>query len=523
MVCSHMVIPEPHSNKKLGRVGSSYGGSIPLCALMKLTDFKIGLIKIVAVSTIIVSAFFAYNALALDEQTTFSASASHNSDIVANQVLGPGDGSTISALKIKVDNNLSPISIFFCEYVSLNQSQLCGAGTGGESGRVQISSVSADSSGFYTFNFSGGTAIGTLTAGPNVLDVTKFYTLGVRYSAGSSNVYGSAANAYDAGFAVGGNASTGNTTTTLTGLADLYFEFPGQVLASSTMTLTYPIDTATTTPFTDFAFDYANVNYPFYIVYIAYGTDPTQLPLKTGNDSETAAGGDGSGFIGVGNIGSNLVPGNTYYARGIMWGKSTSTVGPLPPVSEAIALSQVISFEVVDGPLFVTTTSTIITAGGGTNLFPPEDCSAYPAVQTYIGIPFLAPSIFARIGCETKGLANEFLGLVMGYGTDTLAALYNGFVHVWPINMFDSLNNALDQAEASSTVPMDIVITGTDRILVGRTFVILNASTTAWIQDEADFDYKAWMSRIAYGATALFMISAIVGIVRRMHHQSQGT
>lgn len=120
----------------------------------------------------------------------------------------------------------------------------------------------------------------------------------------------------------------------------------------------------------------------------------------------------------------------------------------------------------------------------------------------------------------TDGISNMFQIM-----QDKVTVAYNRiilvFQSIFPLNVYADINNDLDAAQASSTIQTDIILTDTSHhIFGGHSFTILNSSTTAWVKDDANFDYKRWFDYMLYGVTGMLIIGTALMVIKSIHNSS---
>lgn len=102
-------------------------------------------------------------------------------------------------------------------------------------------------------------------------------------------------------------------------------------------------------------------------------------------------------------------------------------------------------------------------------------------------------------------MANFALGIV-NQGFDI-------FKNIFPLNIISKFNDDINMVQATST---DIIITleGHGSVFPDRTFTILTSSTTAWIKDELNFDYKNFITQLMYLGTGIFMVIITILVIK---------
>lgn len=146
--------------------------------------------------------------------------------------------------------------------------------------------------------------------------------------------------------------------------------------------------------------------------------------------------------------------------------------------------------------------------------------------DTYLGIPFFSANAPTRAWCEVqqglKSLINELVSTMTNFPQKAITAIISLAQNIFPINTIISFNNAIQAAQATTT-DVAITIIGQGKIFRNpdgshRSFVVLASSTTAWIQNSVNFDYKSLFSKIIYLITAGIIIFTTIHIIKSLTH-----
>lgn len=399
----------------------------------------------------------------------------------------------------------------------------------------------------------------TFTATPYTLNPAKVYTLVIGctsnggctiWGSGSDLAYNNAQVPYSNGYHnvnVAGFGSTNNSPTgydppgpepslnqgTDSAVHDIYFALTGSSCdalhncptlpsVDSSITMTFPTMATTTARIGDITFDYTadHVFYPKLSVDAFIGTDPTHLAAYVGAKYVTDTSNASSTYIALYNVDTLFQVGTTYYATLMMYQTDTLAGGPFnnpagPTNPKYLARTPVISFTITAGATYSPGSVPPEVVGSGGQITLPTEC-------TNSGTAF---SVFSGTDwkCLVLNTFNSILLSVEHVGDAAVIKARDAVLAIFPLSAFKAVNDDIT-AISVTTTPYELTLVGHGKVFPGRTFVLLNASTTEWIQTGAGWDYKSFFDKIMYFATGLIIIGEAAALIRKIHDSvSQNT